>query len=144
MLGSPYPALTIKRSRDPWDVYRKIYGEMKRNVGGAITEQAQKSKAQASQSLISRGLYNTTVLDTMRTGIDRQAALDIGSQAGAMTGQAMGLVGQMTPPPTMTPRAAEQMGYAAGMGGNKELGIPDWFQKYFGRINSPQGMRLGA
>jgi len=142
MANGTYSALTIKRDRSPWAVYRRIYGEMKRNIGGAITEQANKSKAGASQSLISRGLYNTTVLDNMRTGIDRQAGIDIGRQAGAMTGQAMGMVGQMTPPAEMTPRSAQQMGYAAGSGSGGN--IPDWFQKYFGRINSPQGVRLGA
>jgi len=145
--GTPYPVLTVRHRNNPWDTYRKIFGEMKRNAGTAIQEQAQIEKAEKSQSLISRGLYNTSVLDAMRHRVDRDAAIDLANQAQGMTGRAMGLVGTMTPEPAMTPRAAEQLGFALGMSGNKELGVPDWFRKHFGRISrglTPQSVRLGG
>ena len=135
------PAVTFKRSNDPWSVYRRIYGELRKNMGGAIREQAGKTKAGMTQSLISRGLYNTTVLDNMRASVDRRSAMDIANLAGDRTSQAMGMVGQMTPPSAIDPSTARRLGYLAGMGGSAR-GQPEWFSR-FGSLNKPQNIRLG-
>jgi hypothetical protein len=60
----------------------------------AITRGAQATKAEGTQSLIDRGLYNTTVKDQVHGGIDAQASRGIaelynayGQQASAVEGQ---------------------------------------------------------
>ena len=127
------PLVTFKKSNDPWSQYRKIYGEMRRNMGNAVREQATRTKAGMSQSLISRGLYNTTVLDNMRASVDRRAGMDIANMAADRTGQAMGMVGQMTPGPALDPSTARRLGYLAGMGASPS-GKPEWFSQFFGSL----------
>jgi hypothetical protein len=93
-----------------------------------------------AQSLISRGLYGTTVFDNLRQGIDRGAAQDLSGLYGGTAAQAMGLVPQMTPPPYMDPANARMLGYVAGSGG---MGDANFLQGMMPNMGG-QGGGIGA
>ena len=142
-----YQAITVRQNRNPWSLYKKIFGELRKGASGAIREQAEASKAQAMQSLMSRGLGGTTVRENVMTGINRQTGLDIANQRTQIAGQAMGMVPGMTPEPTMTESGARSLGMTYGMGqaGGKQM--PAWFLKMFGgmrKMNMPQSMMLSG
>ena len=145
--GNRYPAVRIKKSRDPFSVYRRIFGQLRQGASSAIREQAESTEAGAMQSLMSRGLGGTTVRENIMTGINRQTGLDIAGQRSRLSAQAMGFVPGMTPEPSMTAAGARSLGTAAGMGQASGQQMPEWFRRIFGgmnRTNMPQTMMLSG
>ena len=146
MADGAYSPFKIRSNRNPWSMYRKIFGELSKGAGGAIREQGEASKASAMQSLISRGLSGTTVRENIMTGIDRQTGKQIANQRTGLAGQAMSMVPGMMPEPTMTPGGARSLGMTYGMAQAGGKQVPDWFRKMFGgnRMNLPQHMLLSG
>ena len=146
--GNSYPLIQVKKSRDPWDIYRKIFGQLRQGASSAIRQEAEASKAETMQSLMSRGLGGTTVRENFMTGINRQTGLDIASQRSRLSAQAMGFVPGMTPEPAMTESGAHSLGMTAGMGQASGQQMPEWFRRIFGggmrSMNMPQRMSLSG
>lgn len=144
MAHGAYKPFRVRKTRDPWAIYRKIFGELRRGAGTAIREQGASAKASAMQSLISRGLGGSTVRENIMTGIDRTVGLDLAKQNTQIAGQAMRMVPGMTPEPEMTPAGARSLGMTYGMARAGSNEVPAWFRKRFSgsRMNMPQRMRL--
>ena len=89
-----------KKKPDPWKIYMKILQKLEPGARRDILTRAAAQKRGAGQSLVSRGLGNTTIQDTMMGGIDRQAGESLANVKSQLMKQTIGSMGQggMMPP----------------------------------------------